>query len=98
MPVVANPCETHFTELKGIARGMGFVVTSEMGGGHNGHSKHYRGKAIDVRSRGKSNFQIDMLQMIVERHGYLFRDERVRPRGQRRWSGPHIHLSVPDCK
>lgn len=92
-----KPCESHYTELKAIAMGMGFIVTSEMGGGHNAHSRHYRGKAVDVRSRGKSDFQIDMLRLIVEQNGYEFRDERIRPKGQRVWKGPHIHLAIPYC-
>jgi hypothetical protein len=98
VPILSNPCDSHYTELKGIAQGMGFIITSEMGGGHNAHSKHYRGKALDVRSRGKTNFQVDMLKLIVERHGYIFRDERRRPKGQRVWKGSHIHLSIPDCQ
>lgn len=95
--VFGNPCHSYYTELKDIAVSMGFVVTSEMGGGHNAHSKHYKGKAIDVRSRGKSDFQIEMLRIVIENNGYEFRDERVRPKGQKVWKGPHIHLGVPNC-
>lgn len=93
-----NSCTSNYVDLRKIAIGMGWKVTSEMGGGHNAHSRHYVGKAIDVSVRGKSEFDIIALWTIMDRYGYIFRDERVRPKGQRVWKGKHIHLAVKDCQ
>jgi len=94
----ADGCNDNYVELRTLVQSMGWKVTSEMGGGHNAHSRHYVGKAIDVSVRERTSFHIMMLQMIVERNGYIFRDERVRPKGQRVWNGPHIHLGIPYCE
>ncbi len=90
-------CRNHYTELKEMVQHMGWVVTSEMGGGHNAHSLHYRGKALDIRVRGKNEFDIAMLYTVMENYGYRVRDERKRPKGQKVWGGPHMHLSIPSC-
>lgn len=91
-------CRNYYTELKEIVEHMGWKVTSAMGGGHNAHSLHYIGKAIDVSVRGKGEFDILMLYTIMENQGYRVRDERKRPKGQKVWGGPHIHLSIPFCR
>lgn len=77
---------------------MGWKVTSEMGGGHNAHSRHYQGKAIDVSVRNRTQFDIDILLTIFDGQGLIVRDERKRPRGQKVWGGPHLHLAVPYCQ
>jgi len=91
-------CRTYFTEIKVIAENMGWKVTSTIGGKHNTGSKHYQGKAIDLSVRGKSQFDVDMLTLIMQNEGYIVVDERKRPKGQRVWSAPHMHVQVPICK
>lgn len=91
-------CRTDHVDLRQIVENMGWVVTSAKGGGHNAHSLHYIGKAIDISVRGKTEFDIAMLYTVVEGLGYKIRDERKRPKGQRIWGGPHMHISVPRCK
>ena len=91
-------CNTNYIELGNIVRSMGWTVTSEMGGGHNSHSRHYIGKAIDVRTRDKTEFDIATLYTVITEQGYIFRDERTRPKGQRVYHGAHIHLQIPYCK
>ncbi|WP_199243315.1 peptidoglycan-binding protein [Vitiosangium sp. GDMCC 1.1324] len=75
-----------------LAEQHGLTVTSTMGGKHNPGSKHYQGRAIDVRTRGVSPERIDAFIADARSHGYNVRDERSRPRGQAVWSGPHLHI------
>lgn len=98
LTVKADDCTASYIELKQIVTNMGWRVTSEMGGGHNAHSRHYQGKAIDISVRQKTQFHIDVLYTIITERGFIFRDERVRPKGQKVWGGPHIHLAVPLCR
>lgn len=90
-------CRNNYVDLRQIVQGMGWVVTSEMGGGHNAHSLHYQGKAIDISVRNKTVFDIAILYTIIEGLGYAVRDERTRPKGQRVWKGAHMHLAIPFC-
>lgn len=91
-------CTTHYTDLKPILINMGWVITSTTKGKHNLNSRHYLGKAIDISVRNKTEFDIMMLYIVLEGQGYQVLDERVRPKGQKVWHGPHIHVQVPDCK
>jgi hypothetical protein len=91
-------CNADYSDLSKMVRAMGWTVTSEMGGGHNAHSKHYRGKAVDVSVRKRTQFHIDILTEVMAKWGYRVLDERVRPRGQRVWGGPHLHIDIPYCK
>jgi peptidoglycan hydrolase-like protein with peptidoglycan-binding domain len=75
-----------------LAEQHGLTVTSTTGGRHNTRSKHYQGRAIDVRSRGVSQAQLDAFMADARAHGYTVRDERTRPAGQAVWGGPHIHI------
>jgi hypothetical protein len=79
-------------DLTGFASQHGFDVTSTTGGQHNVGSKHYQGKAIDVRTRNKSPEEIANFIAKAEQQGYKVMDERQRPAGQAVWSGPHLHL------
>lgn len=92
-----NSCTTNYVDLRNIVTKMGWKVTSDIHGKHNKNSKHYVGKAIDVSIRNKTEFDISILYTITYRWGYIFRDERVKPKGQKVWSSPHIHLQVPSC-
>ena len=79
-------------DLTGFAAQHGFDITSTTGGKHNTGSKHYQGKAIDVRTKNKSNSDIADFIAKAERQGYKVFDERDRPAGQAVWGGPHLHL------
>lgn len=92
-----NVCENTYQDIVPIVKQMGFFVTATNKGRHNTGSKHYNGKAVDVRTRDKTDAQIMLLKYTLESMGYVFRDERVRPKGQRVWSGPHVHIHIPEC-
>jgi hypothetical protein len=94
----ADVCNDSYVDLRNLVTKMGWTITSEMGGGHNAHSRHYVGKAIDIRSRGRDEFHVTMLFMVLENQGYIVKDERTRPKGQRVWKGAHFHLGIPYCK
>lgn len=73
----------------------GLTVGSTTGGHHNRGSKHYTGEAIDIRgSGGFSNAKVSELKQSATAQGLLVRDERVRPKGQAVWGGPHLHVEV----
>lgn len=82
------------SRLLAFADRNGLKITSGRGGVHNVGSKHYRGLAIDVRSRGLTDAVIEHLKRDAEQHGLLVRDERQRPPGQKVWSAPHLHIEV----
>lgn len=82
-------------DLKRFAETHGFTVTSTTGGKHNVGSKHYRGLAIDVRTRDKTNAQVEKFIAAAKAAGIKVRDERVRPAGQKVWGGAHLHLEIP---
>lgn len=79
-------------DLKSFANENGFFVTSTTGGKHNVGSKHYRGLAIDVRTNDKSAAEIAWFIEEARKAGIYVADERVRPKGQKEWGGPHLHL------
>jgi hypothetical protein len=75
----------------------GFVVTDGFAtSGHNPGSKHYRGLAIDVRTRDKTPREIDEFIKKARAAGFKVVDERTRPKGQKVWTGPHLHLEYVD--
>lgn len=86
---------THVNKMVAIAKQYGFTVTSTTGGKHNAGSLHAKGLAIDVRTKDKTPAQITAFIKAVQKTGYQVRDERVRPAGQKVWSGPHLHIQVP---
>jgi hypothetical protein len=80
--------------LRAFAEQRGFYVTSDNTGKHNVGSKHYLGRAIDVRTHDKTQIQCEAFIAEAKAAGITVRDERVKPKGQKVWSGPHIHLEV----
>jgi hypothetical protein len=62
---------------------------------HNRNSPHYRGDAIDIRTRGVDVRETNRLIVNYFSHGLSVRDERTRPKNQEVWKGPHIHVEVP---
>ena len=92
----ANAC-THYTDLVKLVEGMGWTVTSTTGGKHNVRSKHYQGRAIDVSVRNRTEFHIAVLRAVLEPRGFIVVDERKRPKGQKVWSAPHLHIVIPVC-
>ena len=85
-------------KLKSFAEQNGFEVSSTTGGKHNEGSLHYRGLAIDVRTRGKSPQEIDAFMEKAIAAGFGVRDERTHPPGQKVWGGPHLHLTILPAK
>lgn len=96
--VFAEPCTHNYKKIADMADELGFTVTSTTGGRHNPNSKHYMGKAIDVSVKGKSDLVVDLFMQIMADLGYVVLDERVRPAGQKVWTGPHIHVHSPMCE
>src|SRR6188768_2512312 len=99
LPVIsfADVCNNTYKDIVKIVQEKGFVVTSTIGGRHNKGSRHYQGRAVDISCKMKSEFDILLLKDTMERMGYNFRDERIRPTGQAVWGGPHIHISISPC-
>lgn len=85
--------ELPYKAMVRFAQSKGFTVTSTTGGKHNKNSLHGKGRAIDVRTRGKTAAQINAFIKAARAQGYRVKDERTRPPGQKVWSGPHLHLS-----
>ncbi len=84
----------NWKDLKLFAETCGFVVTSTTGGTHNVGSKHALGLAIDIRTRDKSNAEIEAFLIKCNMLGVRVRDERNRPTNQKVWSGSHLHLEI----
>lgn len=78
--------------LKAFAKAYGFKVTSGSGGTHNTGSMHALWRAIDVRTRDKTDAEVRTFMRACKAANYRVLDERVRPPGQEVWSGPHIHV------
>lgn len=71
-----------------FVRGLGLQITSTTGGIHNIGSLHKMGRAIDVAPSGMTE---DVMAQL-EAAGFIVRDERTRPTGQKVWTGSHFHL------
>ena len=78
-------------------QGLRLVGDSKTGrvptGGHNQGSKHYTGQAIDVDYNGVN---VAELSRVASARGFKVRDERTRPKDQKVWGGPHLHIEVGD--
>ena len=81
-------------DLKAFAEREGFHVTSTTGGSHNVGSKHFIGLAIDVRTRDKTDAQVEAFISKARSLGVIVRDERKKPANQKVWSGAHLHLEL----
>lgn len=86
---------TDFRDLVDWAVAHKFHVTSTTGGRHSARSAHYARKAIDVRTRDKTDAEIETFIQRTRALGIIVRDERRKPPGQLIWSGPHLHLELP---
>jgi len=92
---------TDYTELNkmmALAKSKGFTVTSTVDGKHNSGSKHYRGKAMDVRTYDKTDAQIQEFMKFMRGQGYKVVDERKRPPNQAVWGGAHLHIEIVEFK
>jgi len=87
--------DTPLAKLESFAKNEGLRVTSTTGGIHVPGSLHYRGRAIDVGTRGLSPSAINQIIQDAKQNGIQVRDERERPAGEAQWSGPHLHLQIP---
>lgn len=84
-------------DLKSFAAQNQLEIGSTTGGRHNLGSKHYSGRAIDIRNSGNfSDQQVQELSAAAANAGFKLRDERRRPVGQAVWGGPHVHLETTD--
>lgn len=87
----------YLRKLAAFARAHGFRITA--GGattGHNEHSLHYLGRAIDVSVKGQRHAAIAAFVARAVECGFHVRDETTRPPGQAVWSGPHLHVEDRD--
>lgn len=62
--------------------------------GHNPHSLHYCGRALDVSTHGLTDAAVEHLIALAVQAGLCVYDERERPETGV-WTGPHLHLSIP---
>lgn len=85
---------THVNKMVALAKSKGFTVTSTTGGLHNSGSLHAKGLAVDVRVKDKTAAEVNSFIKFIQDSGYRVRDERVKPAGQKVWSGPHLHIEV----
>ena len=83
-----------YIDLSALAVENNFVVTSAKSGRHNVGSKHYRGLAIDVRTRDKTDAECQAFMKICRGLNLIVRDERKKPVGQKVWSGAHLHIEI----
>lgn len=88
-----KPAIPHLDDLIGFAKENNLTVGSTTGGRHNTGSKHYSGNAIDIKgSGGFDDATVQSLSQKAAERGFLVRDERTHPKGQKVWGGPHIHI------
>ena len=88
--------EKPVNQISRVAQERGATVTSTTGGRHNRGSRHYSGNAADIRTRDQAPEQVEALKQGFAAKGYRVLDERQRPRGQKVWSGPHLHVEEDD--
>lgn len=92
-PRQAKPTTSHLDQLSEFAKKFNLTMGSTTGGTHNRGSLHYSGNAFDVKnSGGFDNARVTALKQAASEFGLLVRDERTRPKGQKVWGGPHIHI------
>jgi hypothetical protein len=96
LPPVGGQSGGGLAAAQGLAGQLGFKVTSTTGGKHNEGSLHSQGRALDLGVKGKTPEQIQQMMQAYAQAGYVVRDERKRPPGQKVWSAPHIHIEIPE--
>lgn len=84
----------HVNYLTGLSKEFGINVTSTTGDTHNTGSKHFKGLAIDIdHTLASANPEKwSQFTSTLSSNGYRVVDERVRPKGQAVWTGPHFHI------
>lgn len=88
-------CVGDYCDITEIAERNQFTVTSDIGGRHKKDSKHYKGLAVDLRTRDKDEAEIRMITFVLESNGYVVLDERKRQPWSKHWTGPHLHVYAP---
>lgn len=83
-----------FRDLVAFGKSMGFDITSTTGGKHNRGSIHGIGKAVDFRTKNKTDQEVAEFIAAAIKKGFRIVDERVRPRKGAVWSGPHLHGEI----
>lgn len=89
----------------GLLGSMGIKPSSTVDGEHNTGSKHYHGHAFDLGLNTSFGGDVEKMRKFMlefpnlqRRYPVLerlkLRDETVRPKGQKVWSGAHLHLEL----
>lgn len=81
-------------DLLSFARSHGLNVTSTTGGVHVKGSLHSQRRAIDVGAKGMADSIVEDIKKFAKAAGIHVLDERLK-QPWKEWSGPHLHLSVP---
>jgi hypothetical protein len=76
--------------MSALCAANGFTVTASTNGKHKEGSRHYRGLAIDVRTKDKSKKQVDAFIILMQNEGYNVFDERTAR--SKDWTAPHLHI------
>ena len=98
--VPVAPGKSFFASVGEIIEPFGATITSTTGGQHNVGSLHGQGRAVDIGMGASATDAVranaDALMAGLKAQGYIVRDERTRPKGQKVWGGPHIHVELPE--
>ena len=88
-----RPTAPHLDVLTEFAKENNLQVGSTTGGRHNKGSLHYSKNAMDIKGSGAfDDARVRALSHLAAERSLLLRDERRRPKGQKVWGGPHIHI------
>lgn len=94
------PGKSFFASVGEIAEPFGAQITSTTGGHHNVGSLHGQGRAVDIGMGASASDAVranaDKMMADLRARGYIVRDEREHPKGQKVWGGPHIHVELPE--
>ena len=88
-----TPGKANVADIVKIAAAYGATATSTTGGKHVSGSKHYAGMAADIRTKDRTEREIEELILAYKTAGYKVGDER-KPTGREEWSGPHLHVET----
>jgi len=96
-PRLNNPnVRSDWQMLKRFAEHHGFVVTSTTGDRHAPNSRHYRGLAIDVRTKGRDPRDVENFMRQARDAGIRVLDERTNVFNSPNWTNEHLHLDLSD--
>jgi hypothetical protein len=86
-----DPAKSPLQRLMEFTDAWGLKISpNPTGGKHVEGSYHYKGRAVDVRTRGVALDTIEDFIAAARRSGFRVLDERVKK--SRYWTGPHLHV------